>query len=124
MIIPIKEKRTLYEGVTWKVVYEVRQPTLPDGTLGEIVPLTGCTGRLVAKKSADDTFKVIDVNAVFAPDAGQAEFIVPATTTVGGTWKTLVFDAKIYWPDGITVDILAYGTLTLQQTTTPPTDPA
>lgn len=124
MITPIKQKHTVYEGVTWKVVYEVRLPNNADGTLGNIVPLTGCTGRLVAKRLSSDVAKVIDVSGVFAPDAGQVEFSIPATTTVGGTWKVITFDAKLYWPDGVTVDILAFGTMTLDQTNTPPTDPA
>lgn len=124
MIVPIKEKHILYEGVTWEWVYQVNTPPDDDNPLGIPVNLSGCTGRLVAKKSNADTTKLIDVTASFSPTAGQVKFTIPATTTVGATWKVITFDAKLYWPDGVTIDILAYGSMTLDTTATPPTDPA
>ena len=106
MITPEKQKHTLYQGATWEWTYLVTDE------LKVPLDLTGCTAKLMARESIDDTTPVLDVDGVVVGADGKVTFTIPPTLTVTATWEQAVFDVELTFLGG-RIEKLAVGQMKL-----------
>lgn len=114
MIIPEKQKHTLYQGATWEWTYRV----INDAK--QIVNITGCTARMMLRENVDDTTPVVDVTGVVNGPAGEVTFTIPASAALVATWSVASFDAELYFDPSPRIEKLAIGSFKLVRETTRP----